>query len=525
MMNLTKLIALTLLLSLAALTGCEPQYTPEDYRRGLAYEVYRVESETQCAQLGDPSMEPTAEMLREMILRNQSFNMNRMPIGYWNYLALYNSYAEHVTEEEVAGWAENGVTLMKGPEFHPDDPEQLARIMELLDWCDQYDVQLMLRDGRAQPPAPGQPDRTAESIADIGSHPAFFGYHLCDEPRFDPETLAQGDYGTAAAAAWMQERIPNARPFVSMGGYSPGAESYVGTEDYVEYVDIFGEHGNLDYFCFNQYGGMGAGRGSWNNYFTNMRVVREASWRYGIPFWVTLASVTHFSMEDVTYQTQIWQFNTAVASGATGVMWYYYYMRDPQKDYRYAPIDSFWRRTETWETMRDIHAGFHRRYGDLFMNLAVTRVTFLPYGYGGGQTFTPSEVVANARAGYDTTIPMMISEFIDLEGQRYVMVVNLDHERSLFMGMRYPGEDVEIYSYDWNGNEYRGPAYTAYAVPSPVMRREDCLDAGYMVGPGESFLQRVDSTELRQSELTLRMRELAGLEPQIPLAEELSAPE
>ncbi len=523
---MTTATPILLLATLMALTGCERQYTHEEHQEGLAYEVYQRESDEIYAKVGDPAAQPTAQMLRAMILKTQSFELDRMPIGYWNYLGLYNAReAEHVTKEEVAGWAENGVTVMKGPEWISDNPEHLAKVMELLDWCAEYDVQLILRDGRAQTPAPGEPDRSAESKADIAAHPAFFGYHLCDEPRFDPETLAQGDYGTATEAARMKQRIPNARPFVSMGGYSPGVESYIGTKDYVEYVDIFGEHGDLDYFCFNQYGGMGTGRGSWNNYFANMRIVREASWRYGIPFWTTQASVTHFSMVDVTYQTQIWQFNASLASGATGVMWYHYYLRDPQKDYRYAPIDSFWRRTDTWETMRDIHAGFHRRYGDLFLNMAVTRVTYLPHGFGGGEAFTPSEVLVDARQGYDydPAIPMMVSEFIDLEGQRYVMVVNLDREKSVWMVLHYAGEDVEIYSYDWYGEEYRGTSYAGWAVPSPVKRYDDYLAAGYVVGPGESFVQRVDSTELRQSKLTLEMRALAGLPPQMPLAEQLAA--
>jgi hypothetical protein len=300
----------------------------------------------------------------------------------------------------------------------------------------------------------------------------------------------------------------------------------MGVESYPDYFDRFGREEALDFFSANQYAGMYQGRVGWNDYFTTMRLLREASWRYGIPFWTTLCSVSHFGMPNVTHDTQNWQFNTAVASGSTGVLWYYYYMRNPQKDYRDSPIDAFWERTDTWDVMRKIHQGFHGRYGDLFLNMAVTRVSFLPDGYGGGNVFEKdtSDVVGNVLAASDETIPLMISEFVDLEGRRYAMFVNLDRERSVFMGVRYPGEDVEIYAYRWNsgGEEYRWAADNAYGVPSPVQRRGDALIASYQLGPGDAFLQRVDSTQIRQSELTLEMRELSGLAPQEPLDVELA---
>ncbi len=512
-----RMLALSLLLALAS---C---YTPEQRAHGLAYNDYIHASRTTYAAIGNPSAEPSPEALRAMILRNQSLEMDLMPIGYWNYVGLYSDrFASHVTEEEVIGWAENGVTVMKGPEWSPNDPAQEAHMRQLLDWCETHGVQLMVRDWRMYRPEDGSPANAQASIEAFARHPAFFGYHCLDEPRFDPDN--PNDLGPVTQPLWMREQWPDSRPFVSAGAFAPGAHTYMGTESYAAWLDRFGDAEALDFFSANQYAGVYSGRAGWNDYFANMRLLREASWRHGIPFWTTLCSVSHFGMPHITYDTQIWQFNTAIASGSTGVLWYYYYMRDPQKDYRDSPIDAFWRRTPTWNVMRDIHQGFHRRYGDLFLNMAVTSVTFAPHGYGGGSVYEKgtSIVAGNVMAISDPDIPLMISEFVDLEGQRYVMIVNLDRESSVFMAVRYDGEDVEIYSYNWEGREYRGPSYAAYAVPSPVQRRPDALVAGYQLGPGEAFVQRVDSTLIRRSELTLRMRELAGLEPQEPLAVEMA---
>jgi hypothetical protein len=514
----THRIVLATLLAIATL-GCT-SYTDLDRQQGLAYDEYVRDSKTVYAKIGDPSAEPTAEMLRAMILKNQSFEMDLMPIGYWNYVHLGSKFSKHVNEDEVIGWADNGVTVMKGPEWSWNDEKQLAHMKELLGWAEKHDVKVMVRDWRMYKTEDGSTERAEASIADFATHPAFFGYHCYDEPRFDPEKPEE--LGVVEQPLWMREQLPDARPFVTAGAFTTGAHTYMGTESYPAYFDRFGDEGALDFFSANQYAGMYRGRLGWNNHFTTMRLLREASWRHGIPFWTTLCSVSHFGMAPVTYDTQNWQFNTAVASGSTGVLWYYYYMRNPQKDYRGSPVDAFWDRTPTWDVMRKIHKGFHGRYGDLFLNLAVTRVSFLPDGYGGGNVLEPdsSVVVANAVAASDETVPLLISEFIDLEGGRYAMVVNLSRDKSVFMGVKYPGDDVQIYSYDWEsqGRERGGASDNRYGYPRPESRRDDALVVSYQLAPGDAFLQRVDSTLIRESELTLQMRQLTGLEPQEPLA-------
>ena len=42
---------------------------------------------------------------------------------------------------------------------------------------------------------------------------------------------------------------------------------------------------------------------------------------------------------------------------------------------------------------------FHRMYGDLFNRLVSTRVTFLARAFGGGQLWTPNELVLDIVPG------------------------------------------------------------------------------------------------------------------------------
>jgi hypothetical protein len=475
------------------------------------------ESDEEWSQYGNPDAVPDVEKLRDIILKNQSFELDRMPVGYWTYLSFHGDTAEHITEQEVADWAAIGATVMKGPEWNPDNPEHYAGMMQLLDWCEDYNIKLMIRDGRTSPGRDGAPSRVLESRDDVAQHPAFFGYHICDEPH----ALAEdGGKGLTDHCQNIQQNIEGGRPYINGGPFHPGVEDFLGVESYEEYIDIFGRDGNVDFLAFDIYDQMFRGRAGWNAYFANLRLYREGGWRHGLPYWITPISSGHFAYEPPTFDDYRWQMNSSVASGAQGILWFFYYMREPHLNYIDPPVDEFWEKTQTWDDMRKVHQAFHKRYGDLFMNLASTRVTFLPGGYGGGIEYTGNEVTRMVIAANDTTAPAILGEFVDMEGQRYIMLVNLHRTDSVWWSIAFPGDDVEIYQYTWEGEERPGAASAASKFERG--ERTGNIGVGYWLRPGQAIVQRVDSTMIRESELTLAMRELNGLDPQGPLDLELA---
>ena len=131
-----------------------------------------------------------------------------------------------------------------------------------------------------------------------------------------------------------------------MGRYVKGVEEWAGYTNRPDYLDMMAEYGDLDFYCYDCYEQMNPGKAGWHEHFDNLRLHREASWRNGIPFWVTMLSVGHFKFECPTYNDLRWQFNTAVCSGASGVQWFFYYMRDPHSNYRFPPVDEFWEKTD-----------------------------------------------------------------------------------------------------------------------------------------------------------------------------------
>jgi hypothetical protein len=223
-----------------------------------------------------------------------------------------------------------------------------------------------------------------------------------------------------------------------------------------------------------------------------MRLTREASLRNGIPFWVTPLCVGHFHFRCPSYDDLRWQFNTAICSGATGITWYRYYERDPKFNARFAPVDEFWEKTCTWDSLRLVHRAFHRRYGNLFMKLVPTRVTFYPSPYGNGEVFTPNDLLLDVTA-YIKTRQMLIGEFADLEGNRYVMIVNNSCTENVHCVLTFPDPETKLYSYDWNGHEYQGPAYCVFGHGQEDGR----YLAGYWLSPGQELMQRVESKALR----------------------------
>jgi hypothetical protein len=142
-------------------------------------------------------------------------------------------------------------------------------------------------------------------------------------------------------------------------------------------------------------------------------------------------SVPHFVYRAPSYDDLRWQFNTSLASGAQGILWFFYYMREPHGNYRLAPIDENWDRTPAWHDLRRLHQDFHRRYGDLFLRLVSTRVAFYPKAFAGGTVFAPDDLVSDLtidnkeyvdEAGVrhnamDPKHPLLLGEFADLTAE------------------------------------------------------------------------------------------------------------
>ncbi len=443
------------------------------------------------ASAGPTSAPKVPKNVRAIVEKTQSFGLGRYPISFWSYTNL-TEHGKYIDEDEVEEWADAGFTVPQSPRYDPNDPAQKAHMLKMLDWAHRRKMKLILCDPRGYAKkGPGgdkglipadYADGIRAAAKDFGNHPATFGFHVGDEPGADFKLAFFECYRV------QKEVAPKLHPFANLLPWWPGAEKRAGAPSWPAYLDEFVQKSHADLISYDHYAQMNPGEGGWNGYFDNLELYREASLRNGVPFWNTILSVGHFRYRCPNYDEIRWQFNTTVASGAHGVLWFFYYMRQPHANYRLSPVDEHWNRTQTYDDIRRVQKSFHRHYGDLFTRLVSTRVTFTPKPYGQGQKFTPNGLVSQVRRS-PKDHPLLLGEFTDLGARRYVMIVNNSMTENIRVAITFPGKDVKVYSWDWSGRERPGGAYCA----DHQTRNEQGLTIDHWLAPGQEAVYRVQS--------------------------------
>jgi len=421
--------------------------------------------------------------VKSIVQKTQSFGIGRYPISFWSYTNL-TAHSQYMDEAEVAEWADAGFTVPQSPNYDSNNVRQKAQILNMLDWASKYGMKLILCDPRcyARKDFTEYTDGVRSAIADFGKHPALFGFHIGDEPDADMKDSFFECYRI------QKEFAPDLHPFANLLPFFPGIEKRAGTDTWANYLDEYAKKSNADLLSYDCYVQMNPGDAGWNNYYENLRLYREASIRNGIPFWNTLLSVGHFRYRCPNYDEIRWQFNTTLACGANGILWFFYYMREPHDNYRLSPVDENWEKTQTYYDIRRVQKSFHKRYGDLFTRLVSTRVIFYPKAFGGGEIFSPNGIVSRILPDAQNH-PILIGEFTDVEGERYVMIVNNSMTDSVNVGITFPGKDVKVFSWNWSGSEYEGGAYCA----SEMTRDDNGLTVRHWLAPGQEAVYRVAS--------------------------------
>jgi len=143
--------------------------------------------------------------------------------------------------------------------------------------------------------------------------------------------------------------------------------------------------------------------------------------------------------------------------------------------------------------IRRLQKSFHRFYRDLFCGLVSTRVTFVPTPFGDGERFTPNELLSQVTPD-KADHPLLIGEFVDREGMRYVMIVNNSTSESVRVAAVFPGADTRIFSWNWEAEEVEGPAYSAQRIE----KLENGLRVQHWLAPGQEAVYRVESPQIRK---------------------------
>ena len=167
------------------------------------------------------------------------------------------------------------------------------------------------------------------------------------------------------------------------------------------------------------------------------------------------------------------------------MVWFFWYMDSPGPDIGIPPVDEFWEKTQTYYDMRHVQQRFHKTYGGLFNRLVCTRVSFFSKTYGGGEAWTPNDLVLDIWPAYDNKLPVLVGEFTDSEGKRYIMFVNNSQTQTDRILIKFP-LNTKLYSYSY-GSE--GKEFLANDGSQPDA---DCIPMWLFLGPGGETVFRVE---------------------------------
>lgn len=255
----------------------------------------------------------------------------------------------------------------------------------------------------------------ASLVAEIGRHPAVYGFYLRDEP--DAGSFA----GLGKVASLVRELAPGKWPYINL---FPNYASRVqlGASNYTEYLEKFVAACQPTELSYDHYALMDDGtlrRGYWQN----LEQMRAAATKNRLPFWNIILAVAHFNYREPTAADLRFQVYTTLAYGGRGIA-YFTYFAPSVGNYRMAPVDQFGHPTATWDHLRQVNFQVARLAPAL---LELTSDKVYHFGALPEDSRGPDETsLLKAMNSGD----FMAGDFTHRDGARYVMIVNKDLAKS-----------------------------------------------------------------------------------------------
>ncbi|MBR3299907.1 MAG: hypothetical protein IKI68_00290 [Clostridia bacterium] len=367
--------------------------------------------------------------------------MKKFPICFWNYATF-----DQMGENPVKDWVDAGFSMALSPVFRVgvDKPERMVR---LLDECLENNISVIIDDIRCKWDGVLESEEDyrknfSELLKEYGNHKAVFGFYVGDEPRADKMPAA------IKAVRIQKELAPEKEPFINFNPYWDGNESTLGGVNFDDWAHDFMQSSGLSQFCYDAYDQMNpddASHRGINFFFMNLLRYSRVAKRENVPFWTTNLIVPHFRFRVPTEDDIRWQFNAAVASGASCIWWYFMYLRLPRLNYRLAPIDENGNRTEAYTKLARVQNMFQHQYGELFTNLVHDETYHTALAFGGYPALEYNthkylkEVVAK------NEVPGLVSFFHSKNGDKYMVFVNNNTTESDLFKFKFTKNVKEIY--------------------------------------------------------------------------------
>src|ERR1043166_5380714 len=252
-------------------------------------------------------------------------------------------------------------------------------------------------------------------VAQVGQHPAVFGYYLRDEPP------ANWFPNLEKVASSVRQLAPEKWPYINL--FPDYAENWqLATTNYPEYLERFIATCHPKIISYDNYSLMD------NNtvrpsYWSNLEAVRNACKKHHIEFWNIVLAVAHFSYREPTAADLRFEAYTTLAYGGRGLA-YFTYFAPAVGNYRGAAIDQFGNETPTWHNLQNVNLQV-QKLGPTLLQLKCDDVYHIGTIPSGAKA-PPTNSLVSTVSGDN----FVVGEFTHADGSRYAMIVNKDLAKS-----------------------------------------------------------------------------------------------
>ena len=359
-------------------------------------------------------------------------NHEKFPIGFWNIIS-----ATQLGPEAVQDWVDFGTTLtMTGAYGEGQDKN---RVLQILDECHAQGIRMIVQDNRIvyNHLHNGQYEADLRRVIDdFAGHPAVYGFHLGDEPM-------AGQKEDAIEAVRLFKRLcPDKKAYLNLLPWYSDAEGGIEVRvaiqtDYKSYLIDFIQRSGADilsydcYFQLEELHGKPTER-AMETYFKNLRIFEEAAAETGAELWYTTLAVGHMMYRCPTQDDIRWEISTAVAHGVKSLFYWFLYSGFYNANYRAAPINELFERTQTFDWISTENRLFQDVFGKLFCELSFEKAYHVGEAFGGFSLFEEGNCEAIQRVQVlNNGVPMIVSRFRrdnDPDRIYYALVCNSQRE-------------------------------------------------------------------------------------------------
>ncbi|MDB6121214.1 MAG: hypothetical protein JWQ71_207 [Pedosphaera sp.] len=303
-------------------------------------------------------------------------------------------------------------------------PEQTKAILEA---CQKHGLKYILYDARLMAKGPQDPAFTTNLDAvlkDYAGHPATGGYFLGDEPGAGAFPML------GAVNQYLLKHDPQHLPFINLyPNYAPLWA--LGTSNYEEHVEKYLDIVKPKLLSFDHYAILDNGTER-PEYFDNLEIIRRQALKHNVPFGDIFLMTPHGSYPNPGEADLRWQANTALAYGATALLYFTYWTpNDGTTGFGNGIIDLKGNRTPHFEMAKKLNAEF-LILGKTLIKLtssAVYHTSPVPSGCKELNTNSPIQV---SKGG-----PLVIGLFHHEDGSSWAMVVNRSVHKPVTSTLRF----------------------------------------------------------------------------------------